>query len=242
MSDTIVVVPCFNEAARLDRDAIRGFVSKQSRVKLLLVDDGSTDRTGELLRELAERDPERISTLSLTPNGGKAEAVRAGMLAAVEENPAYTGYWDADLATPLAAIPDFVDLLDRRRELAVVFGARVKLLGRNVERLLWRHYLGRFSATAISLVLGLPVYDTQCGAKLFRSGADLRQLLAEPFESRWIFDVELIARLKQQRADAATAIYEYPLEHWREVSGSKVRLGDYPRALAELFRIWRRYR
>ena len=241
MSDTIVVIPCFNESGRLSPDAIQDFVSKQTRVRLLLVDDGSTDRTGEILRELCERDPERVSALSLTPNRGKAEAVRAGMLAALEEEPVYTGYWDADLATPLETIPAFAMLLDQRREVSLVMGARVKLMGRHVERLLWRHYLGRVSATAISLVLGLPVYDTQCGAKLFRCEPDLRSLLAEPFESRWIFDVELLARLKRQRADAATAIFEYPLETWREVPGSKVGAADYPRALAELYRIWRRY-
>src|ERR1041384_6274866 len=61
-----------------------------------------------------------------------------------------------------------------------------------------RHYLGRIFATAVSLALHSPVYDTQCGAKLFRPGAPLRDALSAPFRSRWIFDVELLARLDRR--------------------------------------------
>ena len=121
----------------------------------------------------------------------------------------------------------------------MVFGARVKLLGRTVERRRIRHYLGRVFATAASACLALPIYDTQCGAKLFRRTPELMISLAEPFRSRWIFDVELIARfikLKGARA-MSTEIHEYPLEIWTDVAGSKVRPQDFARALYELVQI-----
>jgi hypothetical protein len=93
-------------------------------------------------------------------------------------------------------------------------------------------------------VLRLPVYDTQCGAKLFRGGPDSAALFAEPFQTRWLFDVELIARLGKRRADAggaARAIYEVPLPEWRDVPGSKVKPKDYLRGLGDLARIALRY-
>jgi glycosyltransferase involved in cell wall biosynthesis len=173
-STTVVVIPCFNEAARLDRTAFLAWASSAAaaRTSLLFVDDGSTDDTAALLHDLAAAaPPARLSILSLPANCGKAEAVRRGLLAAAASGSAVdvVGYLDADLATPLDALPDFRAVLDApggRFEL--VFGARVALLGRDIRRKLARHYLGRVFATLAANVLGLPIYDTQCGAKLFR--------------------------------------------------------------------------
>ena len=95
-------------------------------------------------------------------------------------------------ATPHDEIPRFIETLDAHPGIEALFGARVQLLGRTIERRASRHYLGRVSATAISLVLGLAIYDTQCGAKLFRASVACKALFAEPFHSRWLFDVEII--------------------------------------------------
>jgi hypothetical protein len=96
----------------------------------------------------------------------------------------------------------------------------------------------------VSSVLGLPIYDTQCGAKLFRCTPDLPELFARPFGSRWVFDVEIIARqIKLSRRNggrtAAELIYEYPLEQWIDVPGSKLRALDFPRVLVDVYTIWR---
>ena len=114
-------------------------------------------------------------------------------------------------------------------------GSRVKLLGRKIDRRRSRHYLGRIFATAVSTVLGLDVYDTQCGAKLFRVTPFIRALFEHPFLSRWIFDVEIIARLIQAKRgknlpQADRVIYEFPLMEWRDVQGSKLGYGDFVRA------------
>ena len=103
---------------------------------------------------------------------------------AFDADPDYIGYWDADLETPLEAIPALCELLDARPDLEIVFGARVRLLGRAIARSALRHYLGRMFATAASMVLGLAVYDTQCGAKLFRASPAIRALFQEPFLTR----------------------------------------------------------
>lgn len=240
----ILVVPCYNEEQRLPVDAFRAFRLDGVRVEILFVNDGSKDGTLRVLESLRAEDPERYSVLSLEQNSGKAEAVRRGMLAAIERQPDLFGFWDADLATPLAEIPGFLEIFTTRPEIEMVFAARVRLLGRSISRNPARHYFGRVGATLISSSLGLAVYDTQCGAKLFRWSAPMRELFAEPFLSRWIFDVEIMARFIRQRGRdaAARAIYELPIEVWHDVKGSKVRSTDFARALKDLWKIRRAYR
>ena len=95
----------------------------------------------------------------------------------------------------------------------------------------------------ISTSLGLAVYDTQCGAKLFRANDTLRDVFSTPFLSRWIFDVEIIARFVQRwgRDRVARALYEYPVTQWQDVKGSKVKSQDFIRALRDLWKIRRAY-
>ena len=240
----ILVVPCFNEEHRLPVDALREVAIEGVRLEILLVDDGSSDGTFRLLDSLRASDPSRFSVLRLERNSGKAEAVRRGIVAALDRHPDLVGFWDADLATPLSEIPAFLDVFATRPEIEMVFAARVRLLGRSISRNPARHYFGRVGATLISSSLGLAVYDTQCGAKLFRAGEAMREVFATPFLSRWIFDVEIIARLVQQRGRdaAARAIYELPITTWHDVKGSKVRSTDFFRALKDLGRIRRAYR
>ncbi len=244
--DTTIVVPCYNEARRLSPATFRQFAADSPQVRFVFVNDGSTDATASVLAELAASDPVHFIHLDQPRNGGKAEAVRAGMLHAFSLGGRYAGYWDADLATPLPEIPRFVQTLDAHPGRQIVFGARVQLLGRAIDRKPLRHYLGRIFATVASLMLSLPVYDTQCGAKLFRVTPELAQLFAEPFVVSWTFDVELIARLSVARRQHGgpgprELIYELPLERWHDVAGSKVRPGDFLKALLEMFHIHRKY-
>lgn len=243
---TVIVVPCYNEAARLRADEFQEFASSQSCVRFLFVNDGSTDLTATVLERLSSGAPHSFEVLDLPRNRGKAFAVREGMLRAFASNATFAGYWDADLATPLREIPRFIEALETSPERQICMGARVQLLGRVIERRATRHYMGRVFATAASLTLQLPVYDTQCGAKLFRVTPVTRALFAAPFITSWCFDVELIARLVRDGRSAAgpTAaelIYELPLEEWRDVAGSKVRPADFMRAFVEIIRIRRSY-
>ena len=159
-----VVVPCYNEELRLPFESFTRFLAEPSPqpIRFLFVNDGSRDHTLTLLERFAALHPQRVSVLDKQPNGGKAEAVRVGMLHAISLGDcAYTGFWDADLATPLAQIPDLLRTLVSRPEILMVFGARVRLLGRAIHRQAARHYLGRVFATVVSLLLRLPIYDTQ---------------------------------------------------------------------------------
>lgn len=245
MARVLLIVPCYNEALRLPVEQFARFELQGHELRFLFVNDGSTDETQAVLDGLCARAPERLTSLSLAQNGGKAEAVRQGFLHGGKQNPDVLGFLDADLATPLAELPRFMEVLDAHPEVELVFGARVQLLGRTIERQAVRHYFGRIFATAASMTLKLPIYDTQCGAKLFRCSPELLTLFAQPFLSRWIFDVEILARFltlwRAQKKDPRGAIYELPLREWRDIKGSKVKAHDGFRAFGELARIWWTY-
>lgn len=247
MARHAIVVPCFNEERRLKTDEFLAYARAHDEVGFVFVDDGSTDGTRRVLEDLRTRMPDRFDVLVLERNAGKAEAVRRGVLHATRGQPETFGFWDADLSTPLDEIQPFVDLLAQRPELMVIMGSRVKLLGRAIERKRMRHYLGRVFATCASTVLGLPVYDTQCGAKVFRNARGTRWAFRTPFLSRWLFDVELLARLgllgrRRPAYDTHACVYERPLTTWRDVAGSKIKLTDWFKASWELVRIGCRYR
>lgn len=244
-----VVIPCYNEAERLPIAEYEAYLERSggNGIRLLLVNDGSKDRTLDVLSALRDRFPEQIGILDQQPNRGKAEAVRRGMLEVMREGWAeITGFWDADLATPLAQIEDMRSLIADRADLDMVFGSRVKLLGRDIQRKALRHYLGRCFATAVSQLLNLPIYDSQCGAKLFRITPDLGKVLAQPFHSRWVFDVEIVTRfLELQGGDVEQMkkrLYEYPLPKWTDVEGSKVHASDFLRSFGEVAAIYSQYR
>jgi glycosyltransferase involved in cell wall biosynthesis len=232
-----LVVPCYNEDKRLDDAAFLALLD--DRTSLLFVNDGSTDATEARLRALAARD-DRIGVISFPKNLGKAEAVRIGLQRAHERHMAIVGYVDADLATPAREISRLLERF-RSTDAALLLGSRVALLGREISRSPHRHYLGRVFASTASLLLRLRVYDTQCGAKLFRVGPALRAALEEPFVSRWIFDVELLGRLTIGAPGAppvdVAAMIEEPLWVWRDMTGSKLRSREMLGAATDLVRV-----
>jgi dolichyl-phosphate beta-glucosyltransferase len=239
-----LVVPCYNEAARLDPEAFLRFAATHPTIRLLMIDDGSDDGTPEILERMRAASPGSVEVFQKSARSGKAEAVRTGILAGIERRAGLVGFLDADLSTPLGAIDDFLAVLRERPAVEFVLGSRVMLMGRDIKRKATRHYLGRVFATAASHALDLPVYDTQCGAKILRVNAQTATLFAAPFRSTWVFDVELIARyLRLPVAPGEPArrdrLYELVLPEWHDKPGSKLRWHDFARAVVDLWYIWR---
>jgi dolichyl-phosphate beta-glucosyltransferase len=242
----VVVVPCYNEAERLRPETFLAAVQEHPALQFLFVDDGSRDGTARVLDTLVARKPESLSCLKLSTNRGKAEAVRLGIREALKRSPELVGFLDADLSTPISELPLMAEAF-ADPEILVVLGSRVALLGREIRRSNRRHYLGRVFATLASMTLGLRVYDTQCGAKLFRVTDSIRRIFDREFLSSWAFDVELLARLRQmERAQriqpVARTVVEVPLRQWTDIRGSKIGLGDSFIATLQLLHIWWRYR
>jgi len=243
LPEAAVTIPCYNEADRLKCDAFVDFVREHRQVMFIFVDDGSTDNTAELLKSMSKIESTNIRFMTLKTNCGKAEAVRQGTLSAIASGAKYVGYWDADLATPLNPILEFVAELKKKSQLILVMGARVQLLGRTILRNRYRHYLGRVFATVASVVLRMPVYDTQCGAKMFVASESVAVAFRDPFISRWVFDVEILARLVcGGNVNPQVAICEYPLLEWHDVKGSKIKPKDFWIALWDLSRIHLAYK
>ena len=244
MREVCLVVPCFNEERRLRGDLFLDFVRSRADVCVSFVDDGSSDGTRAALDALRARGEGRLMVEGLARNSGKAEAVRQGVLHAASLGRFdVIGYWDADLSTPLSELDRLLAALDGHPARGLALGSRVKRLGSFIERNPTRHYLGRAFSTMASQLLDLPVYDSQCGAKVFRT--DLATaLFADRFVTRWLFDVELLVRLRHHLGPEGFlhAAVEVPLTEWHEVGGSKLKLAHMANVPFELLRIRARYK
>ena len=242
MPRAVVIIPCYNEERRLRHADFLAFVDTHPHVGLCFVDDGSRDGTRAVLERLRDERPGRISVLAVTPNAGKAAAIRAGVrhLESQQAAPVF-GYWDADLSTPLLEVERLLAVLDAHPDCLLALGSRVKRLGSHIDRKLSRHLLGRVFATLASNILGIAVYDSQCGAKLFRAEA-AETMFGDPFLTRWLFDLEMLVRLRNNGRDVAQgASIEVALGTWIEVPGSKLKLSDMINVPLELLRIRRHY-
>lgn len=235
-----IVVPCFNEQLRLNQNAFVDFAKENRAIHFLFVDDGSEDQTKEMLEGLSKRD-ENFSVLFLNNNVGKANAVRAAMLQIDSSRVDFLGYWDADLATPLSEIPHFVEKIKKCPEVDIFLGSRICRLGTQIKRKWYRHYIGRIFATLASLSLQLAVYDTQCGAKIFRAEV-VEDLFGGPFYSKWLFDIEILFRYIAKYGKATEKLYEVSLYSWKDVGGSKLKLADFVLAPLELIKLNWRYK
>ena len=174
-----MVVPCFNESHRMLAEHFVA-LTQDPEVAAIFVDDGSTDDTLRLLDAIQTASPRQVEVLRAPKNLGKAGAVRLGMRAASRGGARWIGYLDADLAVPISEWTRVANA--RSDDVDAVLASRVRLLGRHIDRKPIRHFLGRGFATFASLLLRIPVYDTQCGAKLFRAGPALDERAGHPVQ------------------------------------------------------------
>jgi len=241
-AQSAIVIPCYNEEKRLQIPLFLTFLRQCPDMHFVFVNDGSTDGTEQMLHAFCSAHPEQSSLLSLSKNAGKAEAVRQGLQLAVQQMSAFVGYWDADLSTTLECIPEFLRVLNDHPAVELVSGSRVRLYQHRIERSMVRHYAGRIIATLIGFLFHLCMYDTQCGAKIFRSTPHLSAVLRDSFRSRWFFDLEIILRLQIEKGEKASSgsmfIFEVPLRSWTHHSGSKLRMRDFARVSLELIRVF----
>ena len=233
-----LVIPCYNEESRLQIRKFTDAVSKFSWLNLCFVDDGSNDKTLEILDGIKGFD--RINIISNPQNMGKAESVRAGILHGINTtNYNLFGYWDADLATPFTELEPMYNQILLKNEIMLVMGARVKILGKDIIRKKTRHYLGRFFATLACIILDVAIYDTQCGAKIFtREFAKIG--CTDKLITNWCFDIELLIRLQKyydSKKIIEKKVIEYPLNTWIDVDGSKIKLSHFYRIGKDLLKL-----
>jgi len=241
MSVTLVV-PFYNEAARWNEEYWTQMFGLAD-INWLLVNDGSSDLTSQLI-DSACGENNNVTALHLVKNLGKAEAVRQGMLSALQSDILHSGigFIDGDGAFSPFDVDrlcvDFVIRNANNEPKLSLWTARIALAGRNVKRSEIRHYLGRIIATFLSAGLNGCPYDTQSGFKIFPISSQFEEVLRAPFRTRWLFDVEILIRWEKLTLNGLP-IREEPLDSWKDVAGSKLTSQEMFRIIRELIIIWR---
>lgn len=238
----IIIIPCFNEAKRLDKNKWTDYISTHPNFLFLFVNDGSGDTTANVILLMQEK-YDNVRLIHNEKNQGKAGTVRTGMLYAQEKFLFEAiAFIDADHSTPLQEIDRFAVMLKKNPEIDMILGSRVQMLGKKIHRNLFRHYIGRIIATFICKILDEPVYDTQCGLKIMK-GNIVPALFKEDFISRWLFDVEILARYKLMFGSVGfkEKLLELPVNEWTEKEDSKLKFYQVFAIVFDLIKINKKY-
>jgi glycosyltransferase involved in cell wall biosynthesis len=211
-----VAIPCYNEASRIG-DSVRAtldYLAKESPdAELIVVNDGSTDQTSNIVRDALANAKVQTQFLENFPNRGKGAAVRTGLLAATRP---IGLFFDADLSTPLSEIPKVTEPI-AKGDVDLAFGSRAldrKLIG--IRQPWRREQAGRVFNLIVRLATGMPFWDTQCGFKAFRLDV-CRPILEQAHTIGFAFDVELLFMAYR----AGLRLREVPVR-WNHAEGSKV--------------------
>ncbi len=233
-----VVIPCYNEEERLLSDEFISYIDKNSGYHLCFVNDGSKDNTLEVLKNLQKGREDFITVYDCEQNGGKAEAVRLGMLhMAKKEDLDYIGFLDADLSTDLADFDDLVKTIETS-EFKIVSGSRISRMGADITKESARKIISLTINFIIRKILRMDFKDTQCGAKIFRKEV-IDIAFGKKFVTQWIFDVEIFKRMSIHFGlkKAKEMLCEQPLKRWIHADGSKLSMKDSVKIVFQLGQI-----
>ncbi|MFV9551229.1 response regulator [Algibacter sp. PT7-4] len=233
-----VVIPCYNEEERLLSTEFIDYIDKNTGYHLCFVNDGSKDNTLQVLKDIRKGREEFITVYNCEQNGGKAEAVRLGMLhMAKKEDLDYIGFLDADLSTDLADFDDLVKTIETS-SFKIVSGSRLSRMGADITKESARKIISMSINFIIRKILKMDFKDTQCGAKIFRKDV-IEIAFAEKFVTQWIFDVEIFKRISKHYGlkQAKSMLCEQPLKRWIHADGSKLSMKDSIKIIAQLGQI-----
>lgn len=237
-----VVIPCYNEEKRLLSQDFIDLVHSNLGYHLCFVNDGSTDNTMAILEELKKSRENNISIYNCHKNGGKAEAVRQGVLHLIKnEQLDYIGFLDADLSTDFEDFEDLVKTIESSN-FSIVSGSRICRMGANIAKESARQIISTCINLIIQKILGMPFKDTQCGAKIMDKEI-IEIVFKDKFITKWLFDVEIFMRMKNHygREKAKSLICEQPLKRWIHADGSKLSMRDSVTIVGQLAQIAMRY-
>ncbi len=225
-----IVLPAYNEAARIggSLDKITEYAQQHPwNVEVIVVNDGSSDNTAEIICQYAKR-YSWVRSIDNPGNRGKGYSVRNGMLHARGDILLFS---DADLSSPIEEADKLIAALHAGADVAI--GSRwVRKELQVVPQPLRRQILGRMFNLALRVVLGLNFKDTQCGFKAFRRSAAELVFTQQQVET-WGFDPELLYLAKK----AGLRTVEVPV-YWAHSEGTRLHpLRDGIRMFAQLFQI-----
>ncbi len=237
-----IVIPCFNEAKKLNPIVFQNFLDTNQKGQICFVNDGSTDATYNILENLKKKHPNRIHLIHLEQNKGKASAVQTGIHFFQSNCDCdRVAFLDGDLSTSLEECYELAAGVNAKTKF--VFGSRIKKMDNQIDRQWHRFIIGRILATFISKILQLPIYDTQCGCKIFSLGL-LTVAFEKPFLSRWLFDVEVFFRLKNHYGSEQLILFskEIALKKWEDKGDSKIPWSYGLSVWSDLYVIYKNYK
>lgn len=219
----VIIVPCFNEAKRLNRNYFETLSNINSTL-WIFIDDGSTDNTVQILQELSKKP--NIDFLRISQNVGKSRALAYGMRQAFSlySEIDWLGFLDSDAAFSKRDVESIISKRDSIGSFDAIYSSRVKLAGRKIQRNKTRHFFARIIATFFGLIWGDIPYDTQSGFKLYRTEKFSDELFLKPFRTRWFFDIEFSMRFSKINNSKLMA-WEEPVYSWTDIPGTKLNFG-----------------
>lgn len=238
-----VVIPCFNEEQRLMSSEFRAFAHKNLGYHLCFVNDGSTDNTLSILRQVRDSNPDNTSIYNCKKKVGKAEAIRQGMLRLTQDQQFdYVGFLDADLSTDFSDFDELVKSIENSA-FKIVNGSRILRMGANITQEPIRKLSSKAINFVIQTILGMPIKDTQCGTKIM-DRETAAKLFDQKFMTKRLLDVEIFMRMKKiyGKQIAGSHIYEQPLKKWIQDNRSKLSIKDSIKMVGQLFEITYGYR
>lgn len=237
MQKVAIIIPCYNEAKRLDYKNIEHLIL-HSDLDIYFANDGSKDDTVEVIYSMISNHQERCFLIDFKENSGKANTIyKAINQINFEDKYDFIGYFDADFSTPSDEIIRLVKELNHHK-CEFLLGSRILLLNSGIKRKYHRHIIGRIIITLINFKFKLGIYDTQCGSKLF-SKTIIPKAFNNPFYTSWLFDVEIFIRLKKK--NLLQYGIELPVYNWKDVDGSKLGFKTGFKILRELYLLVKKY-
>ena len=233
-----MVVPCFNEEDRYDEN-YWSELFKIPEIDWLFVNDGSTDETKKILDGLQIN--RNVRSINLAKNVGKGEAIREGYLNILNitgPKPVLLGQIDFDSsyeAEDILRLIEIGKIRIRMNKFDSIWGARVQLAGRRLQRKKYINYLSKIIILILrGFIRNLP-YDPQTSFKLYNINHNQKEIFTDPFKTRWFFDIELYLRLKKMNKELK--IWEEPIEFVRDVDNSRINSREAYRIFRDLFKI-----
>ena len=217
-----VVVPCFNEAKRLNGLFFEN-MTRELGCNVVFVNDGSTDETLNVLYKICSND--RMSVINLVENGGKAAALKAGLQRAEVLNMKFAVACDADQSNSIEDIQSLVQVLLKSDHVDIASAARVPLAGSDVQRKTSRKWAGRIVATLLGNVTNITIYDPMSPLKAYRLSS-LGILDYYKPRTKWFGEIELLRFIYAARNENFCLV-EVPMHHWRDKAGGHLGIRSF---------------
>ena len=234
---SLLIIPFYNEEKRYRQDEFLRLLTEQA-FDILFVNDGSNDCLPKQIRIELVSEYSNAKLIDLSHNSGKSEALRSGLIYAVERGYERVGFTDFDLSTPPTEIIRLMNMFqDEAFHANSIFGIRNVNYSSSVKTTYFREKQGKLFQKIANSMFGVNFQDLQCGMKIFSVSLLSREVLSEPFINQWLFELELLLRLPESCIEIA----EVNLNQWNHFQNSKVKPSHLFYIVYSLAKLYVRY-